>query len=83
MDDACSVDAISTERQLSPADVAGKIFPVWTLTDAESVDVGHGKKVECSLPDAPLVAAIHDSRLAAIVSVVRGVARVVAGFPHD
>lgn len=81
--DACSVDDITPERVLSPAQVASMLFPTWITTDAEAVDIGHGKRVSTITPDAPLVAATNGDRLLAIVSVKNGVARVVTGFPHD
>ena len=54
-----------------------------TATDTEAVDIGHGKKVATTSPDASLVAIVHGDRLIAIASVSKGVARVVTGFPHD
>jgi len=83
VNDACTPEAIGESRLLAPARVAGELFPTWTMTDAETTDIGHGKKVAVSMPDAPLVAAVHESRLVAIVEVANGVARVVTGFPHD
>ncbi|MEY4312550.1 MAG: tRNA pseudouridine(55) synthase TruB, partial [Actinomycetota bacterium] len=71
------------DRLISAATVAKEILPAWELTDAEAIDLGHGKKVATSSADAPLVAAIIGERLVAIVAVKSGVARVVTGFPHD
>jgi tRNA pseudouridine55 synthase len=83
VEDACSVDDISAE-QLTPATrIAGDLFPVVTVTDAEAIDIGHGKKVSTSHADAPFVAMVHGDRLIAIASVTKGLARVVTGFQHD
>lgn len=83
VENACLPDAIDKSRLLSPAHIAGQLFPTWSMSDGETTDIGHGKKVATSLSDAPLVAAVHEDRLVAIVSVANGVARVVTGFPHD
>lgn len=83
VEDACVPDDIAESRLLSPAEVAGMLFPTWDTTPSEATDIGHGKKVSTAFPDAPLVAAVQDGRLIAIVSVSKGVARVVTGFPHD
>jgi len=83
VDDACLPDAIGEARLIAPAHVAGELFPTWSMNDVETTDIGHGKKVEVAMPDAPLVAAVHEGRLVAIVAVTNGVARVVTGFPHE
>jgi tRNA pseudouridine55 synthase len=83
VDDACAPDAIAESRLISPARIAGQLFPTWSMSDADTTDIGHGKKVATTTPDAPLVAAIHETRLVAIVAVANGTARVVTGFPHD
>lgn len=81
--DACSPDDITEDHVVPSADTAGTLFPVWRSTDAEAIDIGHGKKVTTDVPDAPLVAVVHGERLVAIVSISKGVARVVTGFPRD
>ncbi len=81
--DACTPDDITESRLLTPAAIAATLFPVWTTTVDEARDIGHGKKVTADVSDAPLVAAVHDGRLLAIVVAKNGVARVVTGFPHD
>lgn len=83
VENACTPDDITESRLLPAANVASEIFPVWTVTESEAIDIGHGKKVPTHVPDAALVAAVHGERLIAIVSIGRGVARVVTGFPHD
>jgi len=81
--DACLPDAIGEARLIAPAHVAGELFPAWSMNDVETTDIGHGKKVAVTRPDARLVAAVHEGRLVAIVAVTNGVARVVTGFPYE
>ncbi len=83
VEDACSVDAISAEQLIPATRIASDLFPVLTVTATEAVDIGHGKKVATTNPDATLVAVVHGDRLIAIASVSHGVARVVTGFPND
>jgi tRNA pseudouridine55 synthase len=83
VDDACLPDTIGEARLIAPAPVAGELFPTWSMNDVETTDIGHGKKVAVAMPDARLVAAVHEGRLVAIVAVTNGVARVVTGFPHE
>ena len=83
VEDACSVDDISAEQLITATRIASDLFPVLAVTDAEAIDIGHGKKVATSHPDAPLVAVVHGGRLIAIATVSKGVTRVVTGFPHD
>ena len=83
VDDACSVDDISAAQLIPATRIAMDLFPVLAVTDAEAVDIGHGKKLATTNADAPLVAVVHGDRLIAIATVSKGVARVVTGFPHD
>lgn len=67
---------------LDPAAVARALFPVAELTPEEAVALAHGKRVRPYTPDAPVVAAIApDGRLAGIVAVQDGNARVLVNFP--
>lgn len=83
VDDACSVDDISAAQLIPATRIASDLFPVLAVTDAEAVDIGHGKRLVTTIADAPLVAVVHGDRLIAIATVSKGVARVVTGFPHD
>jgi tRNA pseudouridine55 synthase len=67
---------------LAPADVAARLFPVVRL-DAESTrDLAHGKRVELDAPDVELAAALTpEGRLAALVALRGGRARVLLGLP--
>lgn len=67
---------------LDPADVAARLFPVVHLDAAQTRDLAHGKRVELEAPDAELVAALTpEGRLAALVELRRGRARVLLGLP--
>ena len=81
--DACDIATIASDRLISSARIAAELFPTWSMSDNDAVDIGHGKRVRVDLVDAPLAAAIEGQRLRAIVSVSDGVARVVTGFPND
>ncbi len=78
---------VGVEALTSPAEVAGRLFPVLNLTAEQAVDLGHGKRLqlesgECE--DAPLVAAIAGTgRLVGLVEVKRGRTRVVTNFPAE
>ena len=76
---------VSGERAelLAPADVATRLFPELPLDAQQTLDLGHGKRVDVGeAHDAPLAAAIApDGRLIGLVSVKRGVTRVVTNFP--
>lgn len=70
-------------RILEPAAVARTLFPELALSEQQTADLGHGKRVEVEgVEDAPLVAAIApDGRLVGLVSVKSGRTRVVTNFP--
>lgn len=82
--------AILVDELLSPADVASRLFPVLSLTEAQEVDLGHGKRLDLdegqTLGDGTdrtaLAAAIAPSgRLVGLVEVKNGRTRVVTNFP--
>ena len=80
--DAVSPEDISSDRIIDSADVAAKLFPVWSLTEDEERDLRHGKKVSTTTPDANRIAAVAGGSLVAIVAVRNGVSRIETGFPH-
>jgi len=83
VEDAVPVDADDlADRMLEPATVARELFPVADLTPEQSVALAHGKRVRPDAADAPVVAAIApDGRLAGLVAVQDGNARVLVNFP--
>lgn len=69
---------------LRPADVASRIFPTVRFDDDTVRDLVHGKRVEVDLPDAGTTAALTaDGRLAALVELRAGRARVLLGLPTE
>jgi tRNA pseudouridine55 synthase len=82
--DAVALDDIDGEAVRGAAEVARRLFPVAILDVAQATDLAHGKRVVLDVADAPVVAAITaDSRLAGLVSVASGQARVLVNFPTD
>jgi tRNA pseudouridine55 synthase len=83
VEDAVPVDAEDLAAALrDPAAVARELFPVAELTPEQSVALAHGKRVRPDAADAPVVAAIApDGRLAGLVAVQDGNARVLVNFP--
>ncbi len=78
---AVDVDDLA-ERMLEPAAVARALFPVAELTPDQSTALAHGKRVRPDVADAPVVAALApDGRLAGLVAVQDGNARVLVNFP--
>jgi len=70
---------------LPPVDVARTLFAEWSMTDAETVDLGHGKRVAVELADTPgpVAAVTPTGRLAGLVSVRGGAAKPIVNFPTD
>jgi len=67
---------------LEAAQVAARLFPVVRLDAEQTRDLAHGKRVELAQPDADLAAALTpDDRLAALIELRRGRARVLLGLP--
>jgi tRNA pseudouridine55 synthase len=82
--DAVALDDIDAEALHDPAAIAGALFPVARLDHAQATDLAHGKRVMLEVPDAPVVAAVTSAgRLAGLVSVSSGAARVLVNFPTD
>lgn len=82
--DAVALDAIGADALLAPSAVAALLFPVARLDAGQAVDLAHGKRVRLAVDDAPVAAAVtEDDRLAGLVAVSDGVARVLVNFPTD
>lgn len=81
------VDAVGTDQIVpailrAPADIAAQLFPRVELGQQELTELTQGKKVAVEVADAEVVAAVAASgRLAGLVSVKKGVARVLVNFP--
>ena len=70
-------------RLLRPVDVARALFPVIHLTASQTVDLGHGKRLDLGAEyDTALAAAVApDERLVGLIEVRGGRSRVVTNFP--
>jgi tRNA pseudouridine55 synthase len=82
--DAVALDDIDEAALRTPASIAAQLFPVVTLDASQATDLTHGKRVRLAVADAPVVAALTaDRRLAGLVSVTDGIAKVLVNFPTD
>ncbi|MET4781843.1 tRNA pseudouridine(55) synthase TruB [Glaciihabitans sp. UYNi722] len=71
---------------LGPADVASRLFPVYTLSAAEAVDLGHGKRLHAIRPvdgEGPVAAIAPDGRLVGLVEFTASIAKPLVNFPTD
>jgi tRNA pseudouridine55 synthase len=78
---------IVAEALERPAATASRLFDTLALSEAQSTDLGHGKKLVLGdeVPDArgPVAAIAPDGRLVGLVSVAGGRARSLVNFPPD
>jgi tRNA pseudouridine55 synthase len=82
--DAVPADAIDPAALRAPAAVAEQLFPRLELELPELTELTQGKRITVEMPDADVVAAVAVSgRLAGLVSVKKGVARVLVNFPTE
>lgn len=82
IDEAATPDDDLAAALVAPAAVARRLFPVADLTAEQAVALAHGKRVRLDIADAPVVAAVApDGRLAGLVIVQDGNARVLVNFP--
>jgi tRNA pseudouridine55 synthase len=82
--DAVGIDDLDVAALRTPASIAAELFPVARLDAARTLELAHGKRIGLSVPDAPVVAAITpDDRLAGLIEVTSGRARVLVNFPSD
>jgi tRNA pseudouridine55 synthase len=80
--DSVGTDEITPEILRAPAAIAAQLFPSVELGLPELTELTQGKKVAVAVPDAAVVAAVGTSgRLAGLVSVDKGVARVLVNCP--
>lgn len=72
-------------RLVPPVDVARSLFDVFEMSPEQSIDLGHGKRLEVERADShgPVAAITPGGRLAGLVSVTRGVVRPIVNFPAD
>lgn len=83
IDDAVRVENLDPRSALhEPAVIARKIFTELPLTDQQTVDLQHGKKLLVDAADAPALAAVSPGgRLIGLVSVRAGKTKVLVNFP--
>ena len=69
---------------LDPAAVATSLFTRLDLTEAEAVDLAHGRRIALFLDsDGPIAAVSPEGRLVGLVENLGGRARVLVNFPLD
>lgn len=82
--DAVDPDGDLAAALLAPAVVARRLFPVVELDASAVLALTHGKRIPVPAADAPIVAALGpDGRLAGLVAVQGGVARVLVNLPTE
>ena len=85
--DAAELETLDVAASLlGPADVASRLFPVYRLSAAEAVDLGHGKRLEATRPvegDGPVAAIAPEGQLVGLIEFSEGVARPLVNFPAD
>jgi tRNA pseudouridine55 synthase len=77
---------VVADALLPPAEAASRLFPVLALSDEQTIDLGHGKRLVLGdVPDAPgpVAAIAPDGRLVGLIGVTAGTARILANFPPD
>ena len=84
---AADLDTVVVADALqSPSQAASELFPTLRLSEEQTIDLGHGKRLELGdVPDAsgPVAAIAPDDRLVGLVAVSHGVAKILANFPSD
>ena len=88
VDAAVELGAVAPESETlphavrSPAAVAALLYPTVELDDAQVRDLAHGKRLELAMPDTEVLAALTPAgRLAGLIAVKGGAARVLINFP--
>jgi len=84
IEEARELESIDIQRDsLHPATVARRLFPVIELSEEQTTDLGHGKRLNVTIPDGGPVAAIAPGgRLVGLVTVTEGSARSLVIFPE-
>ncbi|WP_044438641.1 tRNA pseudouridine(55) synthase TruB [Agreia bicolorata] len=86
--EASELDTVVVAEALeAPAATASRLFRTLELSEVQSIDLGHGKKLALGddVPDAagPVAAIAPDGRLVGLVSVSAGRAKTLVNFPPD
>jgi tRNA pseudouridine55 synthase len=87
VDAAADLDTLVVADELqSPSHAASALFPSIRLSDEQTTDLGHGKRLALGdAPDVPgpVAAIAPDGRLVGLVGVSGGTAKILANFPPD
>lgn len=87
--DAASLETMNVvSALLDPALAATRLFPSYSLSTQEAIDLGHGKRLSIAAPelaavDGPIAAIGPDGRLAGLIGLSDGVAKPLVNFPKD
>ena len=82
--DATQLPALDLTSLRPAAAIAADLFPQIRLDASQAADLSNGKRIPLDTPDAATVAALTpDGRLAGLVSITRGIARVLVNFPSE
>lgn len=84
VDAASGLDADLADAMLDPVAVATALFERLDLSQGESIDLAHGKRIRLDIASVgPIAAVSPDGRLIGLVENVGGTARVLVNFPPD
>jgi tRNA pseudouridine55 synthase len=83
--DARTLDDVDAGNDLiGPTTVAEQLFPALHMTEAQAIDLGHGKKIDVAeLEGAPIAAIAPDGRLVGLIEARRGQGKSIVNFPTD
>ena len=83
--DAAELESLNVAAELrSPADIASQLFPVYSLSETEAVDLGNGKRLTVARTDAGLIAGVApDGRLVGLLEITNGIAKPTVNFAPD
>ena len=82
--DAQDIELVSPTDLLAPAAAARQVLPVLQLTEEQTRDVRHGKRIAVALADSDTVAALDpDGELVGVLTIRNGVTKVLVNFPVE
>ncbi|MFZ4895919.1 tRNA pseudouridine(55) synthase TruB [Plantibacter sp. Mn2098] len=87
IEDASTLEELDPAASLhTPTDVATALFGALDLTEQETIDLGHGKRLARALPDGhtgPIAAVSPDGRLIGLVEAKGTSLKSIVNFPSD
>jgi tRNA pseudouridine55 synthase len=85
--DAAELESLDVAAALlTPAAIARRLFPVFTLDADQAVDLGHGKRLVAERPagrPGPVAAISPDGRLVGLLDFADGIAKPIVNFAPD